>query len=348
MRKYIIYKHVIDITCILYCCYETYISRIEHSPYILVLQHVMDMPFASMSLCIHHITNMLCVMDNSDAMIYRIHYSTLILLLYKFSQEFKIHSNVQKVMKVLSVVTFIYFRNINLFNVLTTSPTIYINILYIVNVYWLSLILGKTARVLYYYYPWQKYDSHLYAQYLYVAIPVINVLTFPHDMSWFHVIDIYIVFISAIIYHLYHNNYYESFARRIPIEPDYYFYEKIALQLRSIVGLINVCIFNNVDYGHIIIPISLSLHCQMAYLFYKDYYNNSNAGVFKYQRLIFKVPLFYDALCLYVFADLHVRTVFYTTIFLALCCSYNRTFGKNDDHLLMMPFLMNYLIISQY
>lgn len=365
MQNYRIYKHLIDIISIFYCCTETYRGIILHTPFILILQSILDIPFTTTSFYIHHVVSIIFTMNyilanNSESshdtmlQVYRTNYSNLALLLYRFLQEFKeITPHIHIIIKTICIIAFFYYNTVEFFFIVSNNnggliQTICLNVFYGLNLYWLSKILRNIMRDLRYYYTWQMYDTHIYGQYIYIAIPILNILSFPDSMNLLHFIDIYVVTIYSIVCHIYHKNYYESYISRIQIEPNYYFYEKIALQLRSIVGLVNICVFKYVELDYFIIPLSLMIHGQIAYLFHLDYYNNSNSRVFKYQKLIFKLPLCYDIICCYVFADAYIRTMFCSMLFLALFCSYNNVFGKTNNHFILIPFMINYLIVSQY
>ena len=55
MIQYKIYKDVIDTCVCLFCCYELYNMEIINTPYIMLTYSIIDLPFNTTSLKVHHV-----------------------------------------------------------------------------------------------------------------------------------------------------------------------------------------------------------------------------------------------------------------------------------------------------
>ena len=216
---------------------------------------------------------------------------------------------------------------------------------YLLNLYWYVKIAQKYARLIY----WTEYDTHFCAQYMYALLPLINVFYYPRYITLLHCIDIISVSIYVSICHFYHSDYYQSLSKKMPVNPHYYFYQKIATHIRSAVGILLVFSINDFFISYIVIIVSFVMHTNMCYHFYVDYYKEFHIPphVLKHQKMIYKIPVYFDNICLFALCDNYYKIVIVTALITFAFITYVQPFGKNSHHFLFLPFLSNFLIACQ-
>lgn len=363
--NYELYKKYVDFSVILYCCYEAYTQRLVNSPYILLIYSILDYPFNTTSLKIHHIACVLCSLlyicgEKRDyetqflLKLLRFEYSTVFLQLHSYFNTVNIGiENHKYVNQLFFVCTFTYYRIYNMFTISTTVDMAELGIaycalfctLYLLNLYWYVKIAHKYARLIY----WTEYDTHFCAQYMYALLPITNVYFYPRYITMLHCIDIMTISFYSSICHFYRRDYYQSLSKKMPVNPHYYFYEKIATHIRSATGLFVVCYVNETLVSYILIIMSFVMHTNMCYYFYIDYYKEFHIPphVLKHQKMIYKIPVYFDNICLFALCDYYHQIVIVTALITFAFITYVQPFGKNSHHLLFLPFLSNYLIACQ-
>lgn len=370
MSRYKIYKDIIDTSVCLYCCYELYNRTVINAPYVMFFYSILDLPFNTTSLKIHHAITAISSLayicddiskDKHDCLLQfmQCEYSTVFLctkkLLENYSNKTPIINIGIRTSQVAFVITFLYYRLYNQFDILSKMNSINANytnqicihVLYLINIYWLTKIFKKITPIWQFYVPTASHDVYYLTQYMYITIPIYNTLIMTSNVYWSSVLYIISSFINSFSAYIYNVDYYESLTCKQRVNPHLYLYERMSVHVRSHIGLLAVCLYRDVTMDVLFVIFSLVTHVYSMYNFHLDYYREFHLKphVLKHEKIIYKLPVFFDNLCLYLISGHYEKTVVHTFLYLILFISFVQPFGPNTHHHLFYPFVSNFLVV---
>lgn len=371
-NKYALYKNIFDLCTIGYCAIEIYTSNIVYTPSIIFLYSILDLPFCSNSMKIHHC---LCILsrytyifdEKSMAKVQltnellKCEYSSLFLLTYNIINicyPRHLQRNIKSILIFLFISTFLYYRIYRMFFLLCNNEELYnsLNIcykicfwgIYTLNLYWLSKIFKKITRKMDFYLLYNHKMNIYSLQYMYFLLPIYNVYTYKNQFDIFNVIDLISVSQYSIFYYLSMHNNYCSLIYKKPSNPDYYFYERIFLQIRSFTSILNIYTKLNNISTPLVITFSWAMHLIMMEYFYIDYYSTLKKMpyIVKYQKRLYQIPVFMDVIYIALLLKYRDQCLLLSIILFHICCYYKDI--KHINYTYTMPIIMNYFIVKLY
>lgn len=371
MTKYKIYKYIIDTCVFLYYCYELYNHEIKNMPYIMFFHNILDIPFNTTSLKIHHVINAVYastyifdIKTNSrKELLYtflKCEYCTLFLSMKKLtgyiSKNLVLKQFFERTFEICFFISFVYYRLYKTFNILLDMDSIYkdvgfiyhggIYIIYILNLYRFTKMIKKICNISEEYIKIRTRDTINIFQYIYFIIPIYNIISIKKITPIIALLDSMAVSIYCFFSHMYISNYYKSLIKKKKVNPHLYLYEKISIHLRSYIGICIVLSCKKISIDFIIIIISWISHSYMINNFIIDYYKEFHLEphILKHEKMLYKLPIFFDNLCLYLLSNHYEKLVVYTFLFCMIFIMYIKPFGKNNHHELMYQFITNFMI----
>ena len=374
MIQYKIYKDVIDTCVCLFCCYELYNMEIINTPYIMLTYSIIDLPFNTTSLKVHHVITAIAAltyiydtktMERHD-MLYeflKCEYCTLFLSLKKLINHvsntfayFKYTKVCEDLLKICFFLSFVYYRLYKPFDILIQMDSTYLDVgliyhigvysMYVLNLYWFTKMIKKFCRTMEKHIVVRNTDIINLSQYVYFIIPFYNILSIKRISLIIALLDSISVGIYCFFVHMYNADYYKSLVNKTRVNPDLYLYEKISIHLRSYMGLCVVCLSKDIVNDFLLIIISCIFHGYMINKFMIYYYNEFDLQpcVLKHEKIIHKIPIFFDNLCLYLISNHYEKLVVNSFLFIMLFIMIIKPFGKNNHQYMLYPFITNFMI----
>lgn len=374
MSRYKIYKDVTDTCVCLYCCYELYNSKLINAPYVMFFYSILDLPFNTTSLKIHHGVAAICALtyicsESTKAkhdfllQFMKCEYSTIFLCLNNFlgyiQNKNSIIKMARKSSQVAFVVSFFQYRICNIFNILVNNGE-YLNgniiyhigtyALYTLNLYWFTKIIRKISKLLHYYISLNITRILYIQQYLYLSVPFYNGVIIGSNVSVSYILYYFATCVYCLFGYMYNNDYYNSLMNKTKVNPHFYLYEKFSIHFRSFVGLFAVSLYKGSKFDFIFVLISFISHIYMLNYFYIDYYKEFHIPpmVLKHEKNVYKLPIVFDNICLYLLCEPYDKHMVNTLLFLLIFITYVQPFGKNNYHCIIYPFIMNYMAIRGF
>lgn len=262
----------------------------------------------------------------------------------------------ERTFEICFFISFVYYRLYKTFNILLDMDSIYkdvgfiyhggIYIIYILNLYRFTKMIKKICNISEEYIKIRTRDTINIFQYIYFIIPIYNIISIKKITPIIALLDSMAVSIYCFFSHMYISNYYKSLIKKKKVNPHLYLYEKISIHLRSYIGICIVLSCKKISIDFIIIIISWISHSYMINNFIIDYYKEFHLEphILKHEKMLYKLPIFFDNLCLYLLSNHYEKLVVYTFLFCMIFIMYIKPFGKNNHHELMYQFITNFMI----
>ena len=243
--------------------------EIINTPYIMLTYSIIDLPFNTTSLKVHHVITAIAALTyiydtktiERHDMLYeflKCEYCTLFLSLKKLINHvpntfaFQIYKGAGRFIENLFFPFVCIYRLYKPFDILIQMDSTYVDVglIYHIGVYsmYIEFILvykddKKICRTIEKHIVVRNTDIINLSQYVYFIIPFYNILSIKQISLIIALLDSISVGIYCFFVHMYNADYYRSLVKKTRVNPDLYLYEKISIHIRSYMGLcVYVCL----------------------------------------------------------------------------------------------------------